>query len=39
MVKTWVRLIENGDKTVEDVPIKFRAAVIMQLIEDGFIEE
>lgn len=39
MVEVWVRLIESGKKTLEDVPISLYDKVKARLIEDGYMQE
>ena len=39
MVKMWVRLIENGAKTFDEVPQSLKPAVKQILIEDGYWSE
>lgn len=38
MVDTWVRLIEAGEKTLDEVPKKLYEKVKARLVEDGWIE-
>lgn len=39
IVLLWVKRIEIGDKTLDDVPAQLKESVIQKLIEDGFITE
>lgn len=39
IVELWVKKIEQGQKTIDDVPEKLKEDVIKRLIEDGFITE
>lgn len=36
IVELWVRRIEEGDKSIDDVPTQLRDDVIARLIEDGY---
>lgn len=39
MVETWVRLIEAGEKALDEVPKKLYEKVKARLIEEGWIDE
>jgi len=39
IVELWVKKIEMGERTLDQVPAKLKESVIKRLIEDGFIVE
>jgi len=37
IVELWVKKIEHGERSLDEVPAKLKEDVIRRLIEDGFI--